>query len=55
MAPGGDDFGSGSADEPVATLYRAREKARERAGKETVNVFLTEAQSAQKYILNLIP
>jgi len=40
VAPGGDDRGPGSAAAPLATLYRAREKARERAGKETVNVWL---------------
>jgi hypothetical protein len=40
VAPGGDDRGPGSAAAPLATLHRAREKARERAGKETVHVWL---------------
>jgi len=40
VASDGDDRGPGSAAAPLATLERARELAREKAGKETVNVWL---------------
>lgn len=40
VAPGGDDLGPGSAATPLATLHRAHERARARAGQETVRLWV---------------
>lgn len=42
VSPRGDDDGPGTEAEPFATLERARDAARETAGRETVTVYLRD-------------